>query len=164
MTLTADELICHNICANYDIETIQYHKLHRFYGKSAPQLLRSFAATRIGPSHGHGVESVVIHPHSDELKKVNPHSPFICCVSTDHYACASHSIRFRTIPSPVTVQISMQDNFRCFPIIASLLYLISNLGTLGVPLYLCTRLVVGQVHYPRGPRGDQLGHNPRTSV
>ena len=55
MTLTADELILHKICAIYGIETILGrfgplevpHKLHRFYGESAIQLLRSFAATHI---------------------------------------------------------------------------------------------------------------------
>ncbi len=36
MTLTADELILHKISATYDIEK------HRFYAKSAHQLLRSF--------------------------------------------------------------------------------------------------------------------------
>ncbi len=62
MTLTADELFVHKICVTYDIEMIlgrfgpwevphaaedqicqvsfQYHKLHRFYGKSAHQLLK----------------------------------------------------------------------------------------------------------------------------
>ncbi len=56
MTLTADELILHKICATFDIETIlgrfgqvpfQCHKLHRFYAKSAHQLLRSFEMTHI---------------------------------------------------------------------------------------------------------------------
>ncbi len=68
MTLTADELILHKICATYDTETIlgrigplevlhaqnqicqvafQYHKLHRFYAKSAHQLLRSFEMTQL---------------------------------------------------------------------------------------------------------------------
>ncbi len=75
ITLTADELICHRICATYDIEMIlgrfgpwevphtflhaeppedqicqasfQYHKLHRFYWKSAHQLLRSFEMTQM---------------------------------------------------------------------------------------------------------------------
>ena len=76
MTLTADEVIFHKICATDDIETIlanlwnlgrhvadiqhaeppeeqicqalfQYHQLHRFYGKLAHQLLRSFAMTQL---------------------------------------------------------------------------------------------------------------------
>ncbi len=56
MTLTADELFVHKICVTYDIETIldqicqvsfQYHKLHRFYGKSAHQLLRSSEMTQL---------------------------------------------------------------------------------------------------------------------
>ncbi len=47
ITLTADELIFHKICVTYDIETtVRILEECRFYGKSAHQLLRSFAATQ----------------------------------------------------------------------------------------------------------------------
>ncbi len=64
MTLTADELIFHKICVTYDqICQVSAHagrgieptviKLHRFYGKSAHKLLRSFEMTHMVWSFHH---------------------------------------------------------------------------------------------------------------